>query len=185
MSGLSFSAFPNTFSYRSSYNLKKAETLQTIAAGTQFYYGISRFSHKSSGNGATYQLLHATDHRLKHINNPETRMPTANLLSITPVTEFSQVYNIQLYTYCSPLNYYLCHKKIIDSLLCSFGQIETNLHFLLECNLYNELRQVYVGWWQVMVSRYCPPSLHSLFIGTMRWVTKTMTAYFKTFTDTL
>ena len=132
-------------------------------------------SCQSLDNGTTCQRLYETHIRLKHSNNHLTRMLTANPLSTTPVTEMAK-FTIHNCTDCSPLIYYLDHKNNIDSLLCSCGKIETSLHFLLECNQYDELRQVILD----EVSRYCLPSLHSLLYGN-----NGMTSYSKPFKDTL
>ena len=52
----------------------------------------------------------------------------------------SQILHTRLRTNCSPLNLPLFQKNIVASPLCTCGEIESTDHFLLRCNLYNDIR---------------------------------------------
>ena len=51
------------------------------------------------------------------------------------------MYLPNLPTDCSSLNHHLYSKNTTDSPLCTCGRIETNKHYLFECNRFNEFRQ--------------------------------------------
>ena len=55
----------------------------------------------------------------------------------------------------------LGHKNIIDSLLCNYGRFETTKHYLVECNRFNEFRQIMMQ----EISPLCEPTLDTLLYG--------------------
>ena len=59
------------------------------------------------------------------------------------VSRAVQVLHTRLRLECSSLNHHLYLKSLVDSLLCSCGQIETTTHFFLHCPNYLQPRQHY------------------------------------------
>ena len=56
-----------------------------------------------------------------------------------------QIPHTRLRLDCSALNYYLNRRKLIDSKLCECGEVENAKHFILQCPLFNEHRQVHLS----------------------------------------
>lgn len=55
-----------------------------------------------------------------------------------------QILHTRLRLNCSTLNSHLSKKHIIDNPNCACGQIETTIHFLLECPLYTDARKKFI-----------------------------------------
>ena len=89
---------------------------------------IIHFSHQNNLPASTRNLPSAEAFK-QYLNTYAYGKPTFCYTG----DRTGQVYRTQLRTNCSPLNHYLCHKNIIESPLCSCGQIGTNLHFFLDC----------------------------------------------------
>ena len=64
-------------------------------------------------------------------------------------------------TNCSSLNQHLFSKHIVLDPHCVCGEVEDSRHFLLECNLYQNIRNDMLA----AVSRICLPTLNSLLYG--------------------
>ena len=99
----------NPVSYRSSYNRRNNEHLQTITAGTQLYYNsflpsivrqwnnLTTSTRKSSSVEAFKQSLNT------YVNDKPTFYYTGDRIG--------QVYHTKMHTNCSSLNYYLCPQE--------------------------------------------------------------------------
>ncbi len=73
-----------------------------------------------------------------------------------------QILHCRLRLSCSSLNFDLHRRSIIDTPNCTCGAIETTKHFLLHCNKYQHLRQLYFG------NLPCPPLVDNLLYGSER-----------------
>ena len=74
-------------------------------------------------------------------------------------TRPGQILHTRLRLGCSSLNYDLCRRSLIDSPLCSCGDVETVNHFLLHCPNYSRLRH------DLILTLPCPPLLNNLLYG--------------------
>ena len=59
------------------------------------------------------------------------------------VSRKSQILHARLRLECSALNQHLFKKNLVESPLCSCGQVETSAHYLLTCVNYDNIRQRY------------------------------------------
>ena len=59
------------------------------------------------------------------------------------VSRAVQVLHTRVRLECSSLNYHLYQKNLVDSPLCSCGQIDTTTHYFLHCPNYLQPRQDY------------------------------------------
>ena len=56
-----------------------------------------------------------------------------------------QILHTRLRLDCSALNYDLNRRKLIDSKLCECGEVENAKHFIFQCPLFNEHRQLHLS----------------------------------------
>lgn len=150
---------PNPVGQASSYNLRNANNLQTIHAASQLYYKSFLPSVVRDWNTlpSSTRTLPTVESFKRSLNTYTYRKPSFYYSG----ERFGQIQHARLRTNCSPLKYYLYHKNIIEDPRCDCGQVETNNHFLLECNRYNIIRTDLLN----EVSQYCNPTLHSLLFG--------------------
>ncbi|PJE78229.1 hypothetical protein CI610_02839 [invertebrate metagenome] len=72
-----------------------------------------------------------------HLNKPRHKVPHYFLSG----NRLGQIHHARLRMECSPLKFYLFHKNLIDSPLCTCNhEDETNEHFLLRCPLFAQFR---------------------------------------------
>ena len=79
---------------------------------------VIHFSHQMLDNGTIYQLLHTT-HSVEALKKSLNMYVYSKPIFYYSCDRIGQVYHTQMCTNCSPLNYYLCHKNIIESPLWS------------------------------------------------------------------
>ena len=152
---------PDQVGQASSYNLRKARNLQTIHATTQLYYNSFLPSVIRDWNTlpSSIRTLPTVESFKRSLNTQTYRKPSFYFCG----DRFGQIHYTRLRTNCSSLRYYLYHKGIIDNPNCNCGSLETNNHYLLECNRYNAIRVDLLN----EVSEFCTPTLNSLLFGNL------------------
>ena len=150
---------PDSVGNTSSYNLRNINNTQTIHCNTQQYY--------NSFLPATIRNWNELSQEIRDSNTLTTFKQKLNA-NIRGVPKFynigkrnEQVYQTRLRTSCSTLNQHLFSRNIIAHPNCICGAIEDTNHFLLECNLFQNLRQEMI----TTVSEIAPPTLNTLLFG--------------------
>ena len=77
------------------------------------------------------------------------------------IERLGQVHHTRLRLNCSSLHQNLFSKNIINDPYCECGEIEDTEHYLLNCNLYQNLREELLN----TVTTYCQPTLNVLLYG--------------------
>ena len=152
---------PDQVGQASSYNLRNDRNLQTIHATTQLYYNSFLPSVIRDWNTlpSSIRTLPTVESFKRSLNTQTYRKPSFYFCG----DRFGQIHHTRLRTNCSSLRYYLYHKGIIDNPNCDCGSLETNNHYLFECNRYNAIRVDLLN----EVSEFCTPSLNSLLFGNL------------------
>ena len=91
--------------------------------------------------------------RLSNVSSPPLYYSSGNRIC--------QIYHTRIRTNCSSLNQHLFAKHIVLDPHCVCGEVEDSRHFLLECNLYQNIRNDMLA----AVSRICLPTLNTLLYG--------------------
>ena len=152
---------PGQVGQASSYNLRNARNLQTIHATTQLYYNSFFPSVIRDWNTlpSSIRTLPTVESFKRSLNTQTYRKPSFYFCG----DRFGQIHHTRLRTNCSSLKYYLYHKGIIDNPNCDCGSLETNNHYLFECNRYNAIRVDLIN----EVSEFYTPTLNSLLFGNL------------------
>ena len=150
---------PDSVGNTSSYNLRNINNTQTIHCNTQQYYNSFLPATVRNWNELSQEIRDSnTLTTFKHKLNANIR-GVPKFYNIGKRNE--QVYHTRLRTSCSTLNQHLFSRNIIANPNCICGAIEDTSHFLLECNLFQNLRQEMV----TTVSEIAPPTLNTLLFG--------------------
>ena len=134
----------------SSYPLRNANDLQIIHANSQLYYNSFLPSAVREWNELPEQTRNSSSlniFKTRNINLPPSYYFTGKTIC--------QIYHARLRTKCSSLRQHLFSKNLIDSPRCACGSVEDNLHFLLVCDQYTDLRRELL----TTVSDKCNPTL--------------------------
>ncbi|MES9994058.1 MAG: hypothetical protein ABW098_19070, partial [Candidatus Thiodiazotropha sp.] len=153
------SLVPATVGNTSRYDLRNVDDLQTIHAHSQLYFDSFLPSVIREWNVLPTTVRNSTSlMSFKAQLNQNIRPPPSFYCS---GSRQGQIYQVRLRTNCSSLKLHLYSKNIIDSPLCVCGEIEDTFHFLLECDIYSDLRRELL----TSVSSICNPSLNVLLFG--------------------
>ena len=150
---------PPTVGSTTRYRLRNESDLQTIPAKSQQYYhsflpSVTRAWNRLPEETKTSPSITAFKHKLnKDIKKPPQYYYCGERLG--------QVHHTRLRLNCSSLQQNLFSKNIINDPYCECGEIEDTEHYLLNCNLYQNLREVLLN----TVTTYCQPTLNVLLYG--------------------
>lgn len=150
---------PETFQELTSYSLRNAQNIRSIATRTQLYYKSFLPACIREWNDLSDDLRNSESLTIfkSRLNTDVRKVPKY----FNSGNRLLQIYHTRLRTECSALNHHLFSKSIIASSLCFCGDIETTKHYLLECPRYVQLRTTMIN----NVSTICIPSLSSLLFG--------------------
>ncbi|MCG7869675.1 MAG: endonuclease/exonuclease/phosphatase family protein [Candidatus Thiodiazotropha taylori] len=155
------SLVPRTVGSSVSYSLRNADDIQTVNTNTQLYYtsflpSVIREWNDLPGEIQNANSIAAFKYNLKRLSNISSPPPYYSAGNRT-----CQIHHTRIRTNCSSLNQHLFSKHIILDPHCACGEVEDSRHFLLECNLYQNIRNDML----TAVSRICLPTLNSLLYG--------------------
>ena len=121
------------------YNLRNIQNFQSIACRTNLYKNSFLPATTNEWNNLSQNVRNAESlSYFKRQINIDRPFPNKLFqLGDRRIPNYSHPRNN-----CSSLNQHLFLKNIIDSPLCCCGKIESNMHFFLECELYNRPRQI-------------------------------------------
>ena len=144
-------------STQNSYSLRNSDNTPTIQCRTQTYQSSFLPSTiiawnalpSTTKNKPTLQSFKSALNR-----NTSKASPLFNIGSRS-----GQILHARLRLGCSALNYDLSRRSLVDSPLCTCGNVETVKHFLLHCPKYNRLRN------DLISNLPCPPLLNNLLYG--------------------
>ena len=160
----------------SSYNLHNINNTQTIHCNTQHYY--------NSFLPATVRHWNELSQEIRDSNTLKTFKHKLNA-NIRGVPKFynvgkrnEPVYHTRLRTSCSTLNQHLFSRNIIVHPNCICGAIEDTNHFLLECYLFQNLRQEMITTVSEIALLFGNPNLRneaneSIFLAVQSFISKT------------
>ena len=150
---------PPTVGSTTRYRLRNESDLQTIPAKSQQCYhsflpSVTRAWNRLPEETKTSPSITAFKHKLnKDIKKPPQYYYCGKRLG--------QVHHTRLRLNCSSLHQNLFSKNIINDPYCECGEIEDTEHYLLNCNLYQNLREELLN----TVTTYCQPTLNVLLYG--------------------
>ena len=155
------SLVPRTVGSSVSYNLRNAGDIQTVNTNTQLYYtsflpSVIREWNDLSGEIQNANSIATFKYNLKRLSNVSSPP-----LYYSSGNRTCQIHHTRIRTNCSSLNQHLFSKHIVLDPHCVCGEVEDSRHFLLECNLYQNIRNDMLA----AVSRICLPTLNSLLYG--------------------
>ena len=157
----------------SSYSLRNAENYTQVHARTALYG--SSFLPSTTREWNKLPINH---------RNAETPYSFKTLLTEDNVkiphyffygNRLDQIMHTRLRTECSSLNYYLYRRNLIPSPNCVCGALENNIHFLLRCPRYDEIRVDMVN----TVIRYTNVTVDTLLHGNINLTTDANQEIFK------
>ena len=153
------SIVPPIVSSISSFNLRNSNNLTQPSARTTLYNNSFLPSVTRAWNSLPLSTRQSTNINQfkRHINRNNNRVPKYYYYG----NRQEQCLHTRIRTNCSSLNEHLFNKNVIDSPLCTCGDIESSHHFLLKCRLYNNIRTIMIN----SVSIYCEASLDILLFG--------------------
>ena len=143
----------------SHYSLRNANDLQSVNSRTTQYFNSFLPSVIRDWNSlpCADRNVETIDSFKRHLNQHRATVPkyfyTGN--------RKSQILHIRLRLGCSSLNYELFLKNIVESPLCSCGDVENTEHFFFRCTLYRAQRVELLR----QVSEYCTVTLDILLKG--------------------
>ena len=156
---LLISLVPDTIGSTSSYSLRDSHNIQNIACRTNLYLNSFLPSAISDWNALPIDIRNLGSHSaFKCYINRDKIIP--NKLYFFGERRI-QVIHARLRTNCSSLHQHLYFRNIIDSPLCSCGEIESNQHYFFDCRYYREFRDSLFQ----SVSEITTVSLHTLLFG--------------------
>ena len=120
----------------------------------QHLHSVTRAWNGLSEKRKTPPSILAFRHKLNSdIQNPPQYYYYGNKLG--------QIHHTRIRLNCSSLKQHLFLINTIDGPLCECGAIEDTQHFLLNCNLFQNLRDDLLN----IVTKYCQPTLNLLLYG--------------------
>ena len=144
-------------STQNSYSLRNAGDIPSIHCRTQTYQSSFLPSTIHDWNS-----LPSTTKQKPSLESFKSAL-NKNMVKPSPLfnlgTRSGQILHTRLRLGCSSLNFDLFRRSLIDSSLCTCGQVETVNHFLLHCPKYIRLRQ------DLIATLPCPPLPNNLLYG--------------------
>ena len=128
------SLVPPSGGANSAYNLRNANSIETVQANSQLYYNsflpsvIRSWNELPQETRDSYNIASFKRHLNADIVLPPDYYNAGKRLG--------QIYHTRLRTRCSSLNQHIFSKNITQSPLCICGEVEDSKHFFLECSLY-------------------------------------------------
>ena len=125
------------------YNLRNAEDIQTIHARTNIYFNSFLPATIRDWNSLPLHVRQSDSILLfkKHLNS--NLIPTPKFYNAG--TRLGQILHTRLRLECSSLTSYLHARNLIESPLCSCGEIENANHFIFRCVNFSAVRQKYMA----------------------------------------
>ena len=121
-----------------SYPTRNRENLATPLCKSSFYYNFFLPSTVRDWNDIPIQIRNNPSvHKFKKFRDKSLKIPKYYYEG----SRLGQIYHTRLRLECSALNDHLFKKNIVNNNRCSCGEIESTKHFLLQCPLYQDLRQ--------------------------------------------
>lgn len=131
----------------SRYTLRNRDNYIIPASRTASYYNSYFPTTLRDWNLLDQNLRSASSLNIfrKTINNNlrEISVPPKYFSNIQ-TSRLGQIYHARLRLECSSLNYHLYSKNIIDSPLCTCGNVENTFHYLMICPKYRYIRERYL-----------------------------------------
>ena len=130
---------PERVSQISPYNLRNSDDYLTIRTSSQLYFNSFLPSVVREWNALPQACRDAIslESFKRSLNIEPTRKPPYYFIG----DRYSQINHVRLRTNCSALKEHLFAKNIVADPYCSYGAVENNKHFLLECPVFNDIRQ--------------------------------------------
>ena len=153
------SLVPSTVGNNTAYGLRNASDYKYIRSNTPLYYNLFLPSVVRDWNELPHTTRNAPSISAfkRSLNSTFISVPRFYLDG----KRIGQIYHSRLKMNCSSLNHHFFSKNIIDSLLCICGRPETTIHYLFDCNRFNNLRQEMMQ----SISQLCEPTLIALLYG--------------------
>ena len=149
---------PDTVGSLSRYNLRNENDIRTIPCRTQLYF--------NSFLPSTIRDWNELDTEIR--SSPSLNIFKSRLMKKTKIPKyyidgnrFEQVQLTRIRTNCSALKDDLFQKDIVESPLCSCGQVENSFHFFFQCPNFTHLRRSFLK----DVSNLCAPTLQNILYG--------------------
>ena len=125
------------------YNLRNNDGIRHIYARTNLYYNSFLPATIRDWNNLPQEVRQADSiQSFKTFLNSNTRLPPPHYGA---GTRLGQILHTRLRLECSPLNEHLYRRNLVNSPLCSCGEIENTTHFIFNCPLYSVPRQTYLA----------------------------------------
>ena len=133
------SLVPNKVAQRHDHNTRQINNIQNVFTRTNLYSDYFLPSTIKLWNN-----LNPTSRNCESLNIFKEKIKSQN--EKVPVhyyvgTRLGQILHTRLRMNCSSLKSHLFFRNLIDSPLCSCGEIETTAHYFFHCPLYNQIRR--------------------------------------------
>ena len=153
------SLIPTTVGNTSTYNLRNARDLSTVASRTALFSNSFLPSVVREWNNLPLETREADSLSSfkRHLRRNNYRPPKYYYIG----KRKAQILHVRLRTNCSSLNHHLFQKNIIESPLCSCGSPETTQHYFFECVLYHDSRLELFN----SISNYCTTTFELILFG--------------------